>query len=66
MLKSTKPHPCFYNNNYTYLVDLSTEEKYTTSITKHYAARYYKEGIEDMIPERWRKEVRRFHFEALN
>ncbi|GKB89850.1 hypothetical protein Tco_0962122, partial [Tanacetum coccineum] len=23
--------------------DLSTEEKYTTSITKHYAARYYKE-----------------------
>ncbi|GJY21757.1 hypothetical protein Tco_0394323 [Tanacetum coccineum] len=49
MSKSTKPHPCFYNNDYTYLVDLSTEEKYTTFITKHYAARYYKEGIEDRI-----------------
>ncbi|GJZ34038.1 hypothetical protein Tco_0579474 [Tanacetum coccineum] len=66
MSKSTKPHLCFYNNDYTYLVDLSTKEKYTTSITKHYAARYYKEGIEDRIPERWSKEVRRYHFEALN
>ncbi|GKA64393.1 copia protein [Tanacetum coccineum] len=66
MSKSTKPHPCFYNNDYTYLVDLSTEEKYTTSITKHYAVRYYKEGIEDRIPDRWSKEVRRYHFEALN
>ncbi|GJU47888.1 hypothetical protein Tco_1217443 [Tanacetum coccineum] len=66
MSKRTKPHPYFYNNDYTYLVDLSTEEKYTTSITKHYAARYYKEGIEDKIPERWSKEVRHYHFEALN
>ncbi|GKC52936.1 hypothetical protein Tco_1075681 [Tanacetum coccineum] len=33
---------------------------------KHYAARYYKEGIEDRIPERWSKEVRCYHFEALN
>ncbi|GKD02373.1 hypothetical protein Tco_1177347 [Tanacetum coccineum] len=66
MSKSTKPHPCFYNNDYTYLVDLRTEEKYTTFITKHHAARYYKEGIEDRIPERWSKEVRRYHFEALN
>ncbi|GJT95791.1 hypothetical protein Tco_1091309 [Tanacetum coccineum] len=57
MSKSTKPHPFFYNDDYTYLLDLSTEEKYTTSITKHYAARYYKEGIEDKIPERWSKEV---------
>ncbi|GJU81320.1 hypothetical protein Tco_1283685, partial [Tanacetum coccineum] len=64
--KSTKPHPCFYNNDYTYLMYLSTEEKYTTSITKHYAVRYYKEGIEDKILERWSKEVRRYHFEALN
>ncbi|GJU85054.1 hypothetical protein Tco_1292600, partial [Tanacetum coccineum] len=64
--KSTKPHPCFYNNDYTYLVDLSTEEKYTTSITKYYAARYYKEGIGDRIPERWSKEVHHYHFEALN
>ncbi|GJV19077.1 hypothetical protein Tco_1368097 [Tanacetum coccineum] len=43
-----------------------TEEKYTTSITKHHDARYYKEGIEDRIPERWSKEVRHYHFEALN
>nr|GEZ90828.1 hypothetical protein [Tanacetum cinerariifolium] len=43
-----------------------TEEKYTTSITKIYVARYYKEGIEDRIPERWSKEVRRCYFEALN
>ncbi|GJV86813.1 hypothetical protein Tco_1530751 [Tanacetum coccineum] len=62
MLKSTKPHHCFYNKDYTYLVDLNTEEKYTTSITKHYAARYHKEGIEDMIP----KEVYHYHFKALN
>ncbi|GJZ93376.1 hypothetical protein Tco_0665441 [Tanacetum coccineum] len=66
MSKSTKAHPCFYNNNYTYLVDLSTEEKHTTSITKHYAARYCKEGTEERVPERWSKEVRRYHFEALN
>ncbi|GKE29334.1 hypothetical protein Tco_1444718 [Tanacetum coccineum] len=66
MSKSTKPHPCFYNNDYTYLMDLNTKEKYTTSITKNYAPRYYKEGIEDRIPERWSKEVRRYHFEALN
>ncbi|GJT06854.1 hypothetical protein Tco_0841316 [Tanacetum coccineum] len=64
--KSTKPHLCFYNNDYTYIVDLSTEERYTTSITKHYATRYYKEGIEDRIPKRWSKEVCRYHFEALN
>ncbi|GJX84095.1 hypothetical protein Tco_0333576 [Tanacetum coccineum] len=43
-----------------------TEETYTTSITKYYAARYYKEGIEDMIPKRWSKEVQHYHFEALN
>ncbi|GKC14224.1 hypothetical protein Tco_1011006 [Tanacetum coccineum] len=66
MSKSIKPHPCFYNNDYTYLVDLSTEEKYTTSITKHYATRYYKEGIEDKILKRWSKKVRRYHFGALN
>ncbi|GJX16737.1 retrovirus-related pol polyprotein from transposon TNT 1-94 [Tanacetum coccineum] len=66
MSKSTKPHPCFYNNDYFYLVDLSTKEKYTTSITKHYVARYYKEATEDRIPERWSTKVRRYHFEALN
>ncbi|GJS46059.1 hypothetical protein Tco_0596180 [Tanacetum coccineum] len=47
-------------------ISSSTEEKYTTSITKHYATRYYKEGIKDRIPKRWIKEVRRYHFEALN
>ncbi|GJT43385.1 hypothetical protein Tco_0952100 [Tanacetum coccineum] len=40
MSESTKPHPYLYNNDYTYLVDLNTEEK-------------------------WIKEVRRYHFEAL-
>nr|GEU37679.1 integrase, catalytic region, zinc finger, CCHC-type, peptidase aspartic, catalytic [Tanacetum cinerariifolium] len=45
---------------------LRTEEKYTTSITKHYAMRYYKEGIEERIPERWSKDVFRYHFKALN
>ncbi|GJX09951.1 hypothetical protein Tco_0199810 [Tanacetum coccineum] len=42
------------------------EEKYTTSITKHYAAKYYKQGIEDMISDRWSKETHRYIFEALN
>ncbi|GJU26494.1 hypothetical protein Tco_1165115 [Tanacetum coccineum] len=66
VLKFTKPHPCFYDNDYTYIMDLNLEDKYTNSITKHYAVRYYKEGIEDRIPERWSKEVRRYPFEALN
>ncbi|GKB10464.1 hypothetical protein Tco_0844387 [Tanacetum coccineum] len=43
-----------------------TEEKYATSITKHYAARYHIQGIEDMILERWSKETHRYIFEALN
>ncbi|GJZ25011.1 putative ribonuclease H-like domain-containing protein [Tanacetum coccineum] len=43
-----------------------TEEKYTTSITKHYVARYYKQGIKDMIADRWSKETHRYIFEALN
>ncbi|GJV06754.1 hypothetical protein Tco_1344410 [Tanacetum coccineum] len=47
-------------------IEKNTEEKYTTSITKHYYVRYYKEGIEDKIPKRWRKQVRHYHFEALN
>ncbi|GKD51711.1 hypothetical protein Tco_1280687, partial [Tanacetum coccineum] len=64
--KNTKPHPSFYNNDFYYLVNLSTEEKYTTSITKHYAARYHIQGIEDMIPDRWFKETHHYIFEALN
>ncbi|GKB86263.1 hypothetical protein Tco_0958535 [Tanacetum coccineum] len=66
MFKNTKPHPSFYNNDFYYLVCLSTEEKYTTYITNHYAARYYKQGIEDMISYRWGKETHRYIFEALN
>ncbi|GJT06246.1 hypothetical protein Tco_0840708 [Tanacetum coccineum] len=42
MSKSIKPHPCFYNNDYTYLVDLNTEEKYTTSIIKPLVSENYK------------------------
>ncbi|GJZ47641.1 hypothetical protein Tco_0601473 [Tanacetum coccineum] len=34
--------------------------------TKHYAARYYKQGIEDMISDRWSKETHLYIFEALN
>ncbi|GJT65524.1 hypothetical protein Tco_1017004 [Tanacetum coccineum] len=39
MSKSTKPHPNFYNNYFYYLVNLSTREKYATSLTNHYATR---------------------------
>ncbi|GJV47699.1 hypothetical protein Tco_1437911 [Tanacetum coccineum] len=66
MSKSSKPHPNFYNNDFYYLVCLSTEDKYTTSLTKHYAARYHIQGIEDMISERWSKEVHCYQIEALN
>ncbi|GJS13523.1 hypothetical protein Tco_0407995 [Tanacetum coccineum] len=41
MSKNTKPHPTFYHNDFYYLVSLSTEEKHTTSLTKHYVATYY-------------------------
>ncbi|GKC42310.1 hypothetical protein Tco_1060032 [Tanacetum coccineum] len=66
MSKNTKPHPSFYNNDFYYLVCLSTEEKYTTFITKHYATRYYKQGMEDMISDRWSKETHHNIFKALN
>ncbi|GJS02478.1 hypothetical protein Tco_0318986 [Tanacetum coccineum] len=56
MSKSTNPHPCFYNNDFYYLVNLSTGEKYTTSLTMHLASRYHIQGIEDMIPDRRSKE----------
>nr|GEY75957.1 retrovirus-related Pol polyprotein from transposon TNT 1-94 [Tanacetum cinerariifolium] len=45
MSKSTKTHSFFYNKDDNYLVDLSAEEKYITSSTKHYAMRYYKEDL---------------------
>ncbi|GJX56355.1 hypothetical protein Tco_0286252 [Tanacetum coccineum] len=66
MSKSTKPHPSFYNNNFYYMVYLSTEENYTTFLTKHYATMYHIQGIEDMVSDRWSKEVHRYQIEALN
>nr|GEW13370.1 hypothetical protein [Tanacetum cinerariifolium] len=39
MSKSTKPHLSFYNNDFYYLVSLSTGEKYATSLTKHFTTR---------------------------
>ncbi|GKC79715.1 hypothetical protein Tco_1130489 [Tanacetum coccineum] len=48
------------------LTEANTKEKYATSITKHYAARYHIQGIEDMILDRWSKETHRYIFEALN
>ncbi|GJV59282.1 hypothetical protein Tco_1465382 [Tanacetum coccineum] len=66
MSKSTKPYPNFYNNDFYYLVNLSTGEKYTTSLTKHFTVRYHIQGIEDMVPERWSKKIHRYQIEALN
>ncbi|GJX56370.1 hypothetical protein Tco_0286267 [Tanacetum coccineum] len=43
-----------------------TEEKYATSLTKHYAARYHIQGIKDMIPDRWSKKVHLYYIKALN
>ncbi|GKD10216.1 hypothetical protein Tco_1189901 [Tanacetum coccineum] len=63
MLKNSKPHPSFYNNDFYYLAYLSTEKKYTTSLTKNYDARYYIQGIEDMVSE---DKVYRYQIEALN
>ncbi|GJU80681.1 hypothetical protein Tco_1283046 [Tanacetum coccineum] len=45
---------------------LSTGEKYATLLTKHFAARYYIQGIEDMISKRWSKEVHHYQIKALN
>ncbi|GJV48520.1 hypothetical protein Tco_1438732 [Tanacetum coccineum] len=48
MSKSTKPYIGFYNSNFYYLANLSTGEKYTTSLTKHFAARLSMNDVEDM------------------
>ncbi|GKC59012.1 hypothetical protein Tco_1086610 [Tanacetum coccineum] len=66
MSKSTKPHNWFYNRDYYYLVNLSTEEKYSSSLTKHYVARYHIEGIEDMIQDKWIKKIHLYQIDALN
>nr|GEU42622.1 hypothetical protein [Tanacetum cinerariifolium] len=65
-LKSTKPHPSFYNNDFYYMVNFSIGEKYTTSLIKHFAARYHIHGIKDMFPERWSKKIHCYQIEALN
>nr|GEU72843.1 hypothetical protein [Tanacetum cinerariifolium] len=44
----------------------STKEKYTTSLTKRYAARYHIQVIEDIVLDIWSKEVHRYQIEALN
>ncbi|GJZ04962.1 hypothetical protein Tco_0538237 [Tanacetum coccineum] len=62
IVESTKTTSLFYYQRLHLPCGSQPEEKYTTSITKHYAARYHKEGIEDMIP----KEVYHYHFKALN
>nr|GEX75558.1 hypothetical protein [Tanacetum cinerariifolium] len=66
MSKSSKPHPSFYNNDFNYLVYLSTKNKYTTSLTKHYAARYHIHGIKDMASYIWSKDVHHYLIKALN
>nr|GEY35959.1 hypothetical protein [Tanacetum cinerariifolium] len=55
----------FYNSDFYYLAYLSMEKKYTSSLTKHYATRYYIEGIEDTILDRWSKEIYKYHVDAL-
>ncbi|GJT11136.1 hypothetical protein Tco_0858178 [Tanacetum coccineum] len=51
MSKSRKPHSSFYNKDFYYMVNLSTGEKYTISLTKHYAARYHiqEDGRQDFF-----------------
>nr|GEZ91310.1 hypothetical protein [Tanacetum cinerariifolium] len=57
MSKSTKPHLSFYNNDFYYLVNLRTREKYATSLTKHFALRY---------PDGWSKKIHCYQIKALN
>ncbi|GJW61293.1 hypothetical protein Tco_0110628 [Tanacetum coccineum] len=66
MSKSTKPHNSLYNNDFYCMVNLSTREKYATSLTKHFAARYHIQGMEDMIHDRWRKKIHHYQIKALN
>ncbi|GJU91539.1 hypothetical protein Tco_1303962 [Tanacetum coccineum] len=65
MSKSARLDSHFYNSDFYYIACLSMEKKYTSSLTKHYAARYYIEGIEDTISNRWSKEIHKYHVDAL-
>nr|GEY36309.1 hypothetical protein [Tanacetum cinerariifolium]GEY53302.1 hypothetical protein [Tanacetum cinerariifolium] len=49
MSKIFKPHPSFYNNDFDYLVDLSTKERYNTFLTKHYAVRYHIQDSRNLV-----------------
>ncbi|GJW20647.1 hypothetical protein Tco_0031269 [Tanacetum coccineum] len=54
MSNSIKAYLSFYNNDFYYLVNLSTREKYATSLTKHYAAslngiHYWEDGRQDFF-----------------
>nr|GEU38936.1 hypothetical protein [Tanacetum cinerariifolium] len=66
MSKSSKTHSSFYKNDFYYPVYLSIKVKYTTSLTKHYAARYYIQCIKNMVSDIWSKEVHGYLIEALN
>ncbi|GJS05156.1 hypothetical protein Tco_0321664 [Tanacetum coccineum] len=55
----------FYNIDFYYLIYLSMEKKYISSLTKHFASRYFNESIEDMISDRWIKKVHLYHIHAL-
>nr|GFB42830.1 hypothetical protein [Tanacetum cinerariifolium]GFB42873.1 hypothetical protein [Tanacetum cinerariifolium] len=65
MSKSLKPDSYFYNSDFYYLAYVRIENKYTSSLTKHYAVRYYIEWIKDIISDRWSKEVCKYHVDAL-
>ncbi|GJU49710.1 hypothetical protein Tco_1219265 [Tanacetum coccineum] len=47
------PADYFFNNDLAYLQGGSTNRTYTTSLTKTKAAKYYLQGIEDMVPTLW-------------
>nr|GEV18916.1 hypothetical protein [Tanacetum cinerariifolium] len=64
MSKSARTDSHFYNNIFYYLTYLSME-KYASSLTKHYVARYYVEGIEDMNSDRWSREAHKYHVDVV-
>ncbi|GJU11500.1 hypothetical protein Tco_1133896 [Tanacetum coccineum] len=53
MSKSTKPYNTFYNNNFYYLFNLSMGEKYATSLTKYFAARYHIQVVRVDVKKKW-------------
>ncbi|GKA84455.1 hypothetical protein Tco_0806050 [Tanacetum coccineum] len=47
------PADYFFNNDLAYLQGGSTDRTYMTSLTKMKAAKYYLQGIKDMVPTLW-------------